>query len=269
MSEHEGFFRVVTTFWDDGPFVRDPEHRLTILQDSLDSDEMLEIAAIPNESRPEPIGKVGEDIYSVRFRGDEAFIVTFERIDPLYVVDLSDPFDPYLAGELELPGFSTYLHPVNDRYLLGFGQNVVNNRNSGLKISLFDVGDAANPSEVSHLILGSEGSYSEALYDLHALSFLDGSSGELRFTMPVHLSEDYTWQNSGLHLFELDDVDTASASLVHRGAIIAEERSSERNYPVNHGASRSVLHDDAVFFSYGAEFFSSMWSNPEAAIGPQ
>jgi len=214
------------------------------------------------------IVKPGEDIFAVRFRGDEAFIVTFERIDPLYVLDLSDPLDPQISGELELPGFSTYLHPVNDRYLLGFGRDVQENRNAGLKISLFDIADRANPAEVSNIVLGGLGSYSEALYDLHALSFLE-LSDQLRFTMPASLSESYSWQDSGLHLFELDNVNTSSASLTRIGQITAEARTEENTYPSTYGRSRSVLHENAVFFSYDGEMFSSFWDNPNAAIGPQ
>lgn len=269
MSEHDGYFRVVTTIWEDGPIRREPEHHLTILRDNLDTDEMIEVAAIPNEARPEPIGKPGEDIFSVRFRGDEAFIVTFERVDPLYVLDLSDPNDPFLAGELEIPGFSTYLHPVNERYLLGFGRDVVDGQNQGLKISLFDIGDASNPVEVSNTVLGGVGSYSDALYDLHALSFLEVSDSQLRFTMPAVIREDYDWQNSGLHLFELNNKNLAAATLDYAGQILTEERTEGQLYPQSYGAARSILQGDAVFFSYHADIFSAFWNNPEAALGPQ
>lgn len=111
-----------------------------------------------------------EKIYSVRFSGDTAYIVTFRQIDPLFVIDMSKD-DPVVLGELKVPGFSTYLHPVGDNLLLGIGSetkdNVYDNWTStsviGLKISLFDVSDKANPKEISVAnLVGGENAYSEA-----------------------------------------------------------------------------------------------------------
>ena len=63
------------------------------------------LSRLPNDARPEPIGKPGEDVYAVRYFGDKAYVVTFERIDPLYVMDLSNPLEPHITGALEIPGF--------------------------------------------------------------------------------------------------------------------------------------------------------------------
>ncbi|WP_197472961.1 beta-propeller domain-containing protein, partial [Oleiphilus sp. HI0123] len=87
-------------------------HRLHTI--NIDDTELNLNATIPNESAPEAIGKPGESIYSVRFDGDKAYIVTFRQIDPFYVLDLSNHDSPRVAGELELPGFSNYLHPFGD-----------------------------------------------------------------------------------------------------------------------------------------------------------
>ena len=71
---------------------------------------------MPNDSRPEEIGKPNERLYGVRFLGDTAYAVTFERIDPLYAIDLSNPLDPFIAGELEVTGFSDFLHPMHKAF---------------------------------------------------------------------------------------------------------------------------------------------------------
>lgn len=123
-----------------------------------------------------PLGSVegladGERIYSVRFMEDVAYMVTFKQMDPLFVIDLKDPKNPTVSGELKIPGFSNYLHPLDENHVIGFGQNtkVVKNKGSkepqvrqdGLKISLFDVSDPANPKEKYSEIIGQGGSYTE------------------------------------------------------------------------------------------------------------
>lgn len=266
MSEYEGVFRIVTSSDDEN---WNPVHQLNLLADSPDNDLMQVVSTLPNQNRPSAIGKPGEDIYSVRFRGDKAYIVTFERIDPLYVVDLSNPQDPFIAGELELPGFSSYLHPVNDNYLLGFGVDATATSQRGVKVSLFDVSNANNPQEVDSLVFGESGSYSEALYDLHAASFLSPTSDELRFTLPMSIySSGYNWSHSGLQLFELTGLDSNAASLTHVGEIIAEAATQESKWPNAYGNNRSVLHNDTVYFIYSDDIFSSFWQSPEAANGP-
>ena len=101
------------------------------------------------------IGKVGglgkgETIHSVRFIGDTAYVVTFKQTDPLYTVDLSDPAAPKVAGELKILGYSAYLHPVAEGYLLGVGQDATEEgTTTGMQVSLFDVRDPANPTRVA------------------------------------------------------------------------------------------------------------------------
>ena len=91
----------------------------------------------------------GERIFAVRYIGDRAYVVTFRRVDPLYVVDLSDPTQPTVLGELKIPGFSSYLHPIGDGLLVGVGRDVTEwGSDRGLKLSLFDVSDATDPREI-------------------------------------------------------------------------------------------------------------------------
>ena len=111
-----------------------------------------------------------ESIYAVRFLGDQGYVVTFRRTDPLYVLDLHDPAAPKLTGELKIPGFSAYLHPLASGRLLGLGEDASDTgRVSGAQLSLFDVSDATAPKRLSALALSSYGG--EAEYDHHAFLY--------------------------------------------------------------------------------------------------
>ena len=134
----------------------------------------------------------GERIYSVRFMQDKAFVVTFRQMDPLFVIDLKNPRNPRILGKLKIPGFSTYLHPFMEGYLIGLGMETTVNRDTGavltegLKLSLFDVTGYTNPKELHKLII--EGTYvnSEALYNHRA--FLLDSENKL-LVIPIMIQQ--------------------------------------------------------------------------------
>lgn len=159
MSEHEGLLRVATTSRGGR---RVSESQVTILRERGDS--------------LDKIGQVGglgldEQIFAVRFIGELGYVVTFRQIDPLYVLDLSDPTSPSVAGELKIPGYSAYLHPVAEGFLVGVGQDADNQgRTRGVQVSLFDVRDPANPKRVS--ILKELGDYSAVEHDHRAFQFI-------------------------------------------------------------------------------------------------
>lgn len=112
----------------------------------------------------------GEQIYSVRFVGDVGYVVTFEQTDPLYTVDLSDPAAPTVAGELELLGYSAYLHPIGENLLLGVGQDATaGGQTTGTQLSLFDVSDPAAPQRLQQVSI--PGASSAAEYDHHAFLY--------------------------------------------------------------------------------------------------
>lgn len=119
------------------------------------------------------LGKT-EKIYSARFIEDKGYVVTFRQTDPFYVIDLADPRDPKLAGELKIPGYSGYLHPVNKDKIIGVGME-----NSNVKISYFNVIDPKNPAEMDKYSLDEH--WSEAVSNHHA--FLMDSRHEI-FFMP-------------------------------------------------------------------------------------
>ncbi len=120
----------------------------------------------------------GESIFAVRFVGDRAYIVTFRKIDPLFVIDLSDPARPAVSGFLEMPGFSDYLYPLDAGHLIGVGKDAVPAVDGnwswyqGLKLALYDVTNPMAPSETSNVTVGDRGTDSEALYDPHAFLYV-------------------------------------------------------------------------------------------------
>ncbi|MDO8558121.1 MAG: beta-propeller domain-containing protein [bacterium] len=126
---------------------------------------------------------LGERIYSARFVEDRGYVVTFRQIDPFYVLDLSDPKNPKKAGELKIPGFSSYLHPLAPARVLGVGQE-----QSQVKVSLFDVSDPANPVEKAKYNLneywsGVSQTHHAFLADQkHKVFFLPGSRGGYVFS---------------------------------------------------------------------------------------
>ncbi len=130
------------------------------------------VAMQPNGEVLEQIGQVGglgrgEQIFSVRYVDDTAYVVTFRQTDPFYVVDLSSPTDMVVRGELKIPGVSNYLHPISDTLVLGVGQDATDQgRQTGSKVSLFDVSDPGDPREVDVWTL--PGATSDAEFDHRA-----------------------------------------------------------------------------------------------------
>ncbi len=119
----------------------------------------------------------GEDIYSARFMGERCYLVTFKKVDPLFVIDLKNPMKPMVLGKLKIPGYSDYLHPYDDNTLIGIGKETVEAEEGnfawyqGVKISLFDVSDVSNPKELAKYEIGDRGTDSPALHNHKAFLF--------------------------------------------------------------------------------------------------
>ena len=172
LSEHNGYLRVATTEWDRWPTVSSVSV-FRAVADSSDDD------ARPT-GRLEQVGLVSnlgrsESIFAVRFAGDVGYVVTFRQVDPLYVLDLSDPMDPQEVGELKIPGFSRYLHPLSGGLLFGVGRDAdpQTGRERGLQATLFDVSDPAKPTQLSVLPLGAD-AFSPVEDDHRAFRYHDG-----------------------------------------------------------------------------------------------
>jgi uncharacterized secreted protein with C-terminal beta-propeller domain len=165
MDEYDGHFRIAAT----------SQEKTSVSRVYVLDGEMKQTGVTPALAP-------GEQIYSVRFMGDMGYLVTYRQVDPLFAVDLSDPKKPTVVGQLKIPGFSQYLHPVGEGLLVGFGRHTqvtyvreddgteveVGTRDAGLKVSLFDISDPKNPKEVNSLRLGA-GSYSEAFDNPRAM----------------------------------------------------------------------------------------------------
>ncbi|HWB71309.1 MAG TPA: beta-propeller domain-containing protein, partial [Egibacteraceae bacterium] len=150
LSEHDGYLRVAST--QEPPWDGDPE----ALSESAVTVLAERDGALVQVGRLGGLG-LDERIFAVRFLGDVAAVVTFRQIDPLYLLDLSDPAAPQVTGELELPGYSAYLHRVADDLLLGVGQEASEDgRLLGSQVSLFDISDRAAPRRVDQVLLGQE-----------------------------------------------------------------------------------------------------------------
>jgi hypothetical protein len=154
-SEHEGNLRVATTVDESAGSVS----QLTVLA----VDGLTEVGSVGDIGR-------GEELFAVRMLGDVGYAVTFEQTDPLFTIDLADPTNPVVVGELEIPGYSSYLHPISDELLLGIGQaGTADGVLTGTQVSLFDVSDPASPQRVQQYDV--TGGSSEAEYDHRAFLY--------------------------------------------------------------------------------------------------
>lgn len=294
MSEYNGDLRVVTFDearpWlefalDDVAIAADESEqsspvRLTVLRSNEDNTALETISTLPNESKPDPIGKPNEQLYASQFMGDKAYLVTFRVIDPLYVLNLADPTDPFIEGELEIEGYSDYLFPVGNDLLIGVGKDAVADEQStdwggawyqGVKVSLIDVSDPVNPTEIDKVVVGKRGTESAALYDHHAYNQfnLDGST---RLTLPIQVHEKpsqwatgsdsdwYEYSYTGLFKFEID---LNQKDLIHTGTMTVDESSDGYSY-YNYSQQRSRMIEEQVHFLFDETFYSQDWLGAEA-----
>ena len=260
ISEYEEHLRVVSSQWT-GDADDNRDHQLTILRQSEVAPSLDPVAMLPNDEYPQEIGKPNEDLYGVRFFGDTLYLVTFERTDPLYVLDLSDQTNPIVAGELEVTGFSDFLHPVNDDLLLGLGQD----EDGLVKLELFNVADIENPFSLTTTSLGYDSfwSHSPARYNRHAFTYQQLSESTDRFSVPVNLS--YSTSDMGyvqenrLYMFNLNNKNASDmASFTEAGYI-----SGGFNNWWNNDRQRAFFHGDSVFYINGDNVLSSFWGYPE------
>ncbi len=265
MSEHNGDLRLLASQfdWMSEDIV---DYQLYILRESSTGPDLEIVSTLPNNSRPGEIGKPNEELYGVRFLGDTAYAVTFERVDPLYAIDLSNPADPFIAGELEVTGFSDFLHPVTDDLLLGLGGDA----NGGVKLELFDVSNIAQPLSRGSTTIGGQGSYSEARYDRHAFTYQVVADDLDRFTIPAYVfaaDGSHQFLGSALYFFEIRDKNMpALAALSGVGSI--EPSSGGSNEPDWVERSRSFIHDDTVYYIRDEDVWTATWDTPSVVNGP-
>ncbi len=214
MDEHESYFRIATTTrhvwgtWGEAS----SKNNVYVLDMNLDIVGRLEDLA------------PGETIYSARFMDSRCYLVTFKKVDPLFVIDLEDPRNPRVLGQLKITGYSDYLHPYDESHIIGIGKETEAADEGdfawyqGVKISLFDVSDVEDPKEIDKYEIGDRGTDSPILTDHKALLF-DKSKNLL--VIPVLVAEideekysgeippftygDYVWQGAYVFDISLDE----------------------------------------------------------------
>ncbi len=269
MGEYQGVFRIATSI-DHLPSTNSSTS-VTLLREAADSGR-LEVA-----SRLDNLGRPGEALYASRFIGNRGYLITFKKVDPLYVLDLSDPENPTVLGELEVSGYSEYLHPVGENYLLGIGKEAVDAENSGdrggfgfawyqgLKVSLFDVSDPSMPTEVNSLVLGGRGTHSTILNQPHGFASIPQTDSlPMRFSIPVDLYNEppdspepyaqWGWTHTGLYTFDVHLGDTPGVELVDQ-FVVSENGDSNYSYGV--WDDRSVILGDSVHYLHNQTLYSS------------
>jgi uncharacterized secreted protein with C-terminal beta-propeller domain len=210
MDEYNNHFRIATTrgSWG-GWFSGGSESSNSIYI----FDSSLEMVGSIEDIAP------GETIYSARFMGDRGYMVTFKKIDPFFVIDLSDPTNPKILGKLKIPGYSDYLHPYDENHIIGIGKEAVEAKEGdfawfqGIKMAVFDVTDVSNPVEMHKIVIGDRGTDSDALHDHKA--FLFDREKQL-LVIPILLAEikdksypqqygDYIYQGAYVYTLTLEN----------------------------------------------------------------
>jgi uncharacterized secreted protein with C-terminal beta-propeller domain len=252
------------------------------------------ISTLPNANHPEAIGKSGEKLYAARFLGTKLYLVTFRLTDPLYAIDLNDQSEPVIIGELTIPGYTDYLHPLSDKLLLGIGKDAVADGNTGdgrgawyqgVKLSLFDISQPNNPTELQSLSFGQRGSDCTVLHDHHGFSAMkpDPTGSLFRFSLPISRNDGaplsygypagpwtyYDWTDTGLHLFEID-TSAPTPSITAKGSIVAESAQGTSGYPLAAiQEDRSILTTTGVHYIHGGQVRSADWQDLNNPTGPQ
>lgn len=256
MSEYEGFLRVATTdvdWWWGTTEDTELGSRVSVLAETGDT-----LTKVGEVSGIAP----GEWIYASRMMGDKGYLVTYEQVDPLFTLDLSDPTNPRVMGELVLPGYSAYLHPMDEDHLLAVGMaGEEDGTLTGLAINIFDVSDMAAPTLAQQVELSAEAgeswAWSEALWDHHAFTYRDGV-----LSIPVYT---YSWEEvegeytydwfSGLLVLSVDpDAGISEIGRVDHAGLVAESEckygyASEEGYTCEDYAwvRRGVYIEDGLY----------------------
>ncbi|MCK5726457.1 MAG: beta-propeller domain-containing protein [Thiotrichaceae bacterium] len=268
-EDKKGNLRVVSNNPQAAYFVKkrvaDPALRSPVIFSSLAEDPrkkaLVTLDSLPNRKYPKALGKPGEQLYGARLFDDYAYFVTFRRTDPLYVIDLRQPRHLKKVGELVIPGFSDYLHPLGDGLLLGVGSDttVVNGRikMKGAKISLFDIHNPRHPREIDQFVLSSEWSNSEVTNNRHAFTFLRMNSRTTRIALPIQ-SYGKSGYNKFLHRFEIDRI---KREISYLGGMKAVNTGWSSN-------DRSIMIGDRLYYYHNGHFTVGNWKDKAVSIKP-
>ena len=231
MDEHNGYFRLATT-------TRKETTENTVFVLNMNLTAVGELKLDNSEVR--------ETIQSVRFLGDKAYIVTFEQKDPFFVLDMSNPTAPRVAGKLEILGFSSYLHPYDENHVIGLGKE-----GSNVKLSLFDFSNVNAPKEIAKYVVEGDWTYSEALNEPKA--FLLDKQKEL-LVIPILVNnygvvdssgrelemQGNVWQ--GAYVFKL-----TPAGFELKGGVTHQENATQLYIDYNENVNRALYIDNTLY----------------------
>ena len=282
MSEKDGLLRVLSYVGETIDQFDSPA-RLNILKENPDTKQLEVVGALPNESRPAPLGKKGELIYASRFIGDRGYLVTFRTTDPLYIIDLSSPSDPYIMSALELDGYSDFLMPIGDRFLLAIGKDsseeIVGEEfdsnlaalELGVKVSIIDISNPTAPFEKENKVYGKRGSETAVSKTHHALNcIVRADSLEVNIPISVHdtalvsygseshPSDYYGWTQDALYRMKISLRDGKVSELPPIVADIGETPVDSAFYfDTNWQHDRSVMVDDKTYYLKRDKLFTA------------
>lgn len=275
MDEHNGFLRVATTIdrWSrnaQGWFDIDTTNRVTVIGER--SGQLVRVGASRELA-------ADERIQSARFMGDKGYLVTFEQIDPLFTMDLSDPTRPRVIGELKIPGFSSYLHPIDEDNILAIGvhlpepdaQGRVDWSQRHMKLSVFDVSDFAHPVQKFEQTIGTANGWSEAAWEHKAFNYFpERQMLAVPFSDYVQTNNGNYWDSfiSDLRLFHID----VNQGITPRGSIDMNEIYRQVNYydwswSYSPWIRRSVMADDFAYAISDAGIRVANMNSPSFPVG--
>jgi len=257
MDEHDDYFRIATTISGYSDNKDTSTNNMYVLDEDMNVVGSVEGIAH------------GESIYSVRFMGKRAYMVTFKHVDPLFVIDLENPTNPKVLGKLKIPGYSDYLHPYDETHLIGIGKEVdasidadkVHTEGAvyytaiqGVKIAIFDVSDVSNPIEMYKEVVGDRGTESLATRDHKAFLFdkkrellvVPMTVAELKEGQDKSMQGDYTFDGAYVYNVNLKDGFDLKARISH---IEDDEEYSKSGYYFrsNSQIQRSLYMDDVLY----------------------
>jgi len=254
MDEFNGYFRIATTKGEVSRAGGGSTNNIYVFNSDLNMAGKLEGLA------------PGEKIYSARFMGEKAYLVTFKKVDPLFVIDLSNPEKPAVLGKLKIPGYSDYLHPIDETHIIGLGKEALEADEGdfawyqGIKIAIFDVSDVENPKEMHKTVIGDRGTDSYALHD-HKAFLYDNEKALL--VLPILLAEineeqypdgvekntygDYTFQGAYVYNLTLENGFELKGRITH---LDEDDESLEKSgyyYGSTNSIRRALYIDDALY----------------------
>jgi len=255
MDEYDGYFRIATT---KGHVSRSGES--TSMNNIYVFDEELEMVGELEDLAP------GERIYSARFMGERAYLVTFKKVDPLFVIDLSNPEEPEVLGKLKIPGYSDYLHPLDENHIIGIGKDTVEAEDGnfawyqGVKMAVFDVSDVEKPKELHKVVIGDRWTDSYALHD-HKAFLYDHEKNLL--VIPILLAEideeqygeevadnmqgDYVFQGAYVYDLTVEDGFDLRGTVTHMDDENAFDKYGYYYYDYGYAIKRSLYIDDVLY----------------------